>query len=82
MENTRQASFQLIISSDEEGAWATSVDGLPLFQVCKTRNMKQARWISDGANGMRVYVSDGTVVEEYHLTSLDNLFRFEAGSFD
>jgi hypothetical protein len=31
---------------------------------------------------MRVYVSDGTVVEEYHLTSMENLFRFDAGSFD
>jgi len=82
METTRQPSFQLVISTDEDGAWATSVDGLPLFQVCKTRNTKQARWISDGANGMRVYISDGTVVEEYHLTSLENLFRFDAGSFD
>jgi hypothetical protein len=82
MENTRQANFQLIVSTDEEGAWTTSVDGLPLFQVCKTRDIKQTRWISDGANGMRVYVSDGSVVEEYHLTSLENLFRFEPGSFD
>jgi hypothetical protein len=31
---------------------------------------------------MRVYVSDGSVVEEYHLTGLENLFRFDAGSFD
>jgi hypothetical protein len=82
LENTRQPNFQLVISTDEDGAWVASIDGLPLFQVCKTRNMKQARWISDGANGMRVFVSDGVVVEEYHLTSLDNLFRFDAGSFD
>jgi hypothetical protein len=82
MENTRQANFQLVVSAEDDGAWATNVDGLPLFQVCKTRNFKQARWISDGANGLRVYVSDGTVVEEYHLTSLENLFRFDAGSFD
>jgi hypothetical protein len=82
MENTRQPSFQLVISADADGIWATSVDGLPLFQVSKTRNMKQARWISDGANGMRVYISDGVVVEEYHLTSLDNLFRFDAGAFE
>jgi hypothetical protein len=82
MENTRQANFQLIVATDEDGAWTASVDGLPLFQVCKTRDIKQTRWISDGANGMRVYVSDGSVVEEYHLTSLENLFRFEPGSFD
>ncbi len=82
MENSRQPNFQLIVSTDEDGAWTASVDGLPLFQVCKTRDIKQTRWISDGANGMRVYVSDGSVVEEYHLTSLENLFRFEPGAFD
>src|ERR1700730_14189685 len=82
MENTRQANFQLTIYTDDTGAWVASVDGLPLFQVCETKDIKKARWISDGANGMRVYVSDGTVVEEYHLTSMENLFRFDAGSFD
>jgi hypothetical protein len=82
MENTRQALFQLSVVADETGAWVASVDGLPLFQVCTTKNIKQTRCISDGANGLRVYTSDGTVVEEYHLTSLENLFRFDAGSFD
>jgi hypothetical protein len=82
MENTRQANFQLTINTDDTGTWVASVDGLPLIQVCETKAIKQARWISDGANGMRVYVSDGTVVEEYHLTSMENLFRFDAGSFD
>jgi hypothetical protein len=82
LENTRQANFQLTIFVDDTGAWVASVDGLPLFKVCETKDIKQARWMSDGANGMRVYVSDGTVVEEYHLTSLENLFRFDAGSFD
>ncbi len=82
MENTRQALFQLTIVTDDAGAWVASVDGLPLFQVCGTKNIRQTRCTSDGANGVRVYTSDGTVVEEYHLTSLENLFRFEAGSFD
>ena len=82
MENTRQALFQLSIVTDETGAWVTSADGLPLLQVCGTKNIKQTRCLSDGANGLRVYTSDGTVVEEYHLTSLENLFRFDAGSFD
>jgi hypothetical protein len=82
MENTRQALFQVLIVADETGAWVASVDGLPLFQVCGTKNIKQTRCLSDGANGLRIYISDGTVVEEYHATSLENLFRFDAGSFD
>ena len=41
MENTRQAVFQLSIVADETGAWVANVDGLPLFQVCETKNIKQ-----------------------------------------
>jgi hypothetical protein len=82
MENTRQPQFQLSAVPDDSGAWITNSDGLPLIQVCTTKNIKQTRCVSDGANGLRVYVSDGTVVEEYHLPNLENLFRFDAGSFD
>jgi hypothetical protein len=82
MENTRQPPFQLSVVADDTGAWVTDTDGLPLLQVCTTKNIKQTRCISDGANGLRVYVSDGIVVEEYHLANMANLFRFDAGSFD
>ncbi len=82
MENTRQAQFQLSVAADDSGAWITNSDGLPLIQVCTTKDIKQTRCLSDGANGLRVWVSDGSVVEEYHLPNLENLFRFDAGSFD
>ncbi|MBV9671944.1 MAG: hypothetical protein JO076_03865 [Verrucomicrobia bacterium] len=82
LENTRQADFQLVVKGDESGAWILTSDGLPLFPVCNTNAIKQTHWISDGANGLQVYVSDGLVVEEYHVTGLDNLYRFDAGSFD
>jgi hypothetical protein len=64
--NGREAKFQLVVSADENGAWVSSIDGLPLIQVSKT---------------MRVYVSDGSVVEEYRVAHLDRLYRFDAGAF-
>jgi len=82
MENTRQQAFQLIAYWDDSGTWVANSDGLPLFQVSKTRNVQQLQWSSDGANGLRVYVSDGAAVEEYRVTRLENLYRFDAGSFD
>jgi hypothetical protein len=82
MENTRQPLFQLSVAADGTGAWVTDTDGLPLIQVCTTKNIKQTRCISDGSNGLRVYVSDGIVIEEYHLPNMENLYRFDAGSFD
>jgi hypothetical protein len=82
LENTRQANFQLTAYADSSGIWTLNSDGLPLFQVAKSKNIKQLRWISDSSNGMRVYASDGVVVEEYRLTGLAQLYRFDAGSFE
>jgi hypothetical protein len=82
LENTRQVNFLLTAVPDDAGAHLATNDGLPLIQISKTKGIKQAKWESDGANGMKVYLSDGTVVEEYNITGLENLYRFNAGSFD
>ena len=79
--NGREAKFQLVVSADENGAWVSSIDGLPLIQVSKTQNIKELHWLPDGATGMHVYVSDGSVVEEYHIAHLNRLYRFDAGAF-
>jgi hypothetical protein len=82
MENTRQAPFQVSARSDSSGVWLCNSDGLPLIQVCETKNVKQLRWALRGAGELRVYVSDGSVVEEYKVSGLEKLYRFDAGSFD
>jgi hypothetical protein len=79
--NGRESKFQLIVSADESGAWVSSIDGLPLVQVSKTQNIKEIHWLPDGPTGMRVYVSDGSVVEEYQVAHLNRLYRFDAGAF-
>ena len=82
LENARQQVFQLTVHADSSGTWLVNSDDLPLCQVSKTKGVKQVKWLSDGKNGMRVFASDGRVVEEYHVTGLENLYRFDAGSFD
>ncbi|HEY0790698.1 MAG TPA: hypothetical protein VGD78_06495 [Chthoniobacterales bacterium] len=82
LQTTRQTLFQLTAVADPTGTWLVNSDGLPLCQVSKTRNVKQLKWGSDGQNGVRLYASDGRVVEAYRVTGLENLYRFEAGSFD
>lgn len=82
LENARQQVFQLAVYADGSGTWLVNSDGLPICQVSKTKGVKQVKWLSDGKNGMRIFASDGRVVEEYHVTGLENLYRFDAGSFD
>jgi hypothetical protein len=81
LENTRQANFLLSAIADNQGVHLATNDGLPLLQISKTKGITQVKWEPNGANGMKVYLSDGTVVEEYSVTGLQNLYRFDAGGF-
>jgi hypothetical protein len=81
LENTRQANFLLSAVADSTGVYLATNDGLPLVQIAKTKGVNQVKWEPNGANGMKVYLSDGTAVEEYNITGLENLYRFDAGSF-
>jgi hypothetical protein len=81
LENTRQPNFLLSAIADDQGVHLATVDGLPLLQISKTKGITQVKWEPNGASGMKVYSSDGTVVEEYSITGLQNLYRFDAGSF-
>jgi hypothetical protein len=75
-------SLALAVIADETGAWISTSDGLPLMQIAKTKNIVQAKWAPNGVDGLLVFVSDASVVEEYRVTGLKNLYRFDAGSFD
>jgi hypothetical protein len=81
LENTRQANFLLSAIADNQGVHLATSDGLPLLQISKTKGVDQVKWEPNGPTGMKVYLSDGTVVEEYSVTGLQNLYRFDAGSF-
>ena len=81
LDNTRQANFLLSATADAQGVHLATNDGLPLLQISKTKGVDQVKWEPSGPNGMKVYLSDGTVVEEYNITGLQNLYRIDAGSF-
>jgi hypothetical protein len=81
LENTRQPNFLLSAVADDQGVHLATSDGLPLLQISKTKGVTQVKWEANGASGMKVYLSDGTAVEEYSISGLQNLYRFDAGSF-
>jgi len=81
LENTRQPNFLLSAIADDQGVHLATSDGLPLLQISRTKGVDQVKWEANGPGSMKVYLSDGTVVEEYSITGLQNLFRFDAGSF-
>jgi hypothetical protein len=81
LENTRQVNFLLSAAVDDQGVHLATNDGLPLLQIAKTKGITQIKWEPNGPTGMKIYFSDGTVVEEYSITGLEHLYRFDAGGF-
>ena len=81
LDNTRQANFQLVAAQQPDGVWIETLDGLPLLPVSQNTKSVQIKWVADGASAMRIFVSDGTVVEEFRVSGLQDLYRFDAGSF-
>src|SRR5258708_2052043 len=82
LENGAPESLSLGVIADETGAWISTSDGLPLLQVTKTKNIVQTKWTANGVDGLQVFISNGSVVEEYRITGLENLYRFDAGSWN
>jgi len=82
LETGSPGSLLLGVITDETGAWISTSDGLPLLQIAKTKNIVQAKWLANGIDSLLIFVSDASVVEEYRVTGLKNLYRFDAGSFD
>ena len=82
LENGSPGSLSLGVITDETGAWISTSDGLPLMQIAKTKNIVQTKWLANGVDGLLIFVSDASVVEEYRVTGLKNLYQFDAGSFD
>jgi hypothetical protein len=82
LENGPPGSLSLGVITDETGAWISTSDGLPLVQIAKTKNIVQTKWAATGVDGLLIFISDASVVEEYRVTGLKNLYRFDAGSFD
>ncbi len=71
LENTRQVNFLLKRRRRYPGGtFGDSTGRFAHFrsQIAKTKGVTQIKWEPNGANGMKVYFSDGTVVEEYSIT--------------
>jgi len=67
---------------DPMGALLLDADGLPLRGVTSSTNLKWAVMVSDGPKTLRIYQSDGSVVEEFKARKLANMMSLDAGTYE
>ena len=70
------------LGSDKEGTVLMDSTGLILCGLTATPHLKWASMVSDGSKALRVFQSDGAVVEEFRVRKLANMMAFEAGEYE
>ncbi len=82
LEHDVSESVELKIVCDENGSEIVLKDGLPLRYVTETSFL---RWAVLGRDpegeGIRIFQSDGAVIEEYVANRMANMMTFDAGEF-
>jgi hypothetical protein len=83
LEQNKPGTLEAAIGFDEKGSFIKTPDGLPLCRVSDTPNLKWAAFAleTDGKT-VTIFQSDGSVVEQFKVTTLANMAGFDAGDFD
>ena len=76
-----QTSLQVQV--EPKGSTLCTADGLPLYRVTDTPNLKWAVLLrGDKSQPATLLQSDGTVVESYRLRGLTQMMAFDAGEYE
>jgi hypothetical protein len=72
----------LAVGLDRDGSYVKTTDGLPLRTISDTPNLSRALILPNGDNAVDVFQDDRAVVEQFHLSHLEQMMAFDCGDFE
>ena len=82
MDQEKPGSAKVKVAVNEKGCLLMLSDGLPLVQLTDTPAL---RWAAigreQGSKTLILFQSNGTVIEEFHITRTANMMAFDLGEF-
>lgn len=82
LEKDKRATVELAAGYDDGGSFLKTADGLPLQTISDTRHLVRAVIAPHDAKSIDVFQDDGTVVEQFRISSLDAMMAFDCGDFE
>ena len=67
---------------DEDGSYLKTSDGLPLRTISETARLNRVLFAADGDKVVSIFQDDGTVVEQFRVSDLDQMMEFDCGDFE
>lgn len=80
--NDDRVTVEMMIGVDGDGSFIKAADGLPLCTISETQNLGRALLIGHGANTLDIFQDDGSVVEQFRVTDVDQMMSFDCGGFE
>jgi hypothetical protein len=80
--NDERVTVEIAIGFDEDGSFLKASDGLPLCSVSETPGLIRGLLAGHGANGIDAFQDDGTVVEQFRVSGVDQMMSFDCGGFE
>lgn len=82
LKNDARETLELFVGRDAAGSYLRTADGLPLQSISDTRHLARAGFGAANGNAVDVFQDDEAVVEQFHLTGLEQMMAFDAGEIE
>lgn len=82
LEKDAKGSAELAVGFDEGGSFLQTADGLPLESISDTPHLKRVLFSAHGGNSLDVFQDDDAVVEQFRISSLEQMMAFDCGEIE
>jgi hypothetical protein len=82
LEKDAATSLEVAVGFDSGGSFLKTADGLPLQSISETKNLVRVIMAPRDAKSLDVFQDDTAVVEQFRITSLDQMMAFDCGDFE
>jgi hypothetical protein len=82
LEKDAATSLEIAVGFDSAGSFLKTADGLPLQSISDTKSLVRVVIGPRDAKSLDVFQDDSACVEQFRITSLDQMMAFDCGDFE
>jgi hypothetical protein len=80
--NDERSVIAISVGFDDENSFLKTADGLPLWTLSKDPSVARAAIKKNTEKSVDVWQDNGTAVEQFHVSNVDQMMAFDCGKFE
>ena len=82
LQKDKRPVVELGVGFNSDGSYLKTSEGLPLFKVNETPNVRRAGILAKSENAVDIWQDDGTSVHQCRISNVDQMMAFDCGEFE